>query len=125
MDRINGKPVAFVYTTDRERAVAYYRDTLGFTPQDPDDFGMYFEMGAALMRLTVIPDHKPTAHPVLGWSVPDIAATASTLKARGVRFAIYEGWGQDELGIWTSPDGASKIAFFSDPDGNVLGLSQG
>jgi len=124
VDRVNGKPVVFVYTIDRERAVAFYRDALGFTAQDPDEFGEYLDMGAARVRLTVIGDHKPSPHPVLGWSVEDIVAVATALRTRGVTFARYDGWDQDELGIWTSPDGATKLAFFADPDGNVLTLSQ-
>jgi catechol 2,3-dioxygenase-like lactoylglutathione lyase family enzyme len=61
---------------------------------------------------------------VLGWNVSDISATAKALRDQGIVFNIHEGMGQDALGIWTSPDGRSKVAFFSDPDGNVLTLSQ-
>ncbi len=72
-----------------------------------------------------MPDCTPSAHPVLGWQVADIAAAAEALAAKGVAFTIYPGMGQDALGIWTSPDGAAKVAFFPDPDGNVLSLTQG
>ena len=71
-----------------------------------------------------MPDHKAHPHPVLGWNVDDIAAAAEALRDRGVEFTIYEGMGQDALGIWTAPDGKTKVAFFADPDGNVLTLSQ-
>ena len=74
--------------------------------------------------MTAMPDHKPSPHPVLGWNVDDMNAAATSLRARGVGFTVYEGMGQDDLGIWTSPDGATKIAWFADPDGNVLSLSQ-
>ena len=117
-------PVAFLYATDRERALVFYRDTLGLELRSADDFGDFIDLGGALARLTVMPDHKPHPHPVLGWNVEDIRATVEALRDRGVTFTIHEGFGQDELGIWTSPDGKSKVAFFADPDGNVLTLSQ-
>ena len=117
-------PVAYLYVADRDRALGFYRDTLGLTLKSADAFGDFLDLGGGLLRMTVLPDHQPTGHPVVGWSVADIAAAARTLKARGVACAIYEGMGQDELGIWTSPDGKSRVAFFADPDGNVLTLSQ-
>jgi hypothetical protein len=77
-----------------------------------------------MLRLTVLPDFKAGPHPVLGWNVPDLATTAASLRARGIAFTVYPGMGQDELGIWTAPDGRAKVAWFADPDGNVLSLSQ-
>jgi catechol 2,3-dioxygenase-like lactoylglutathione lyase family enzyme len=117
-------PVAFLYATDRERALGFYRDTLGFALRSADDFGDFIDLGGALVRMTVMPDYKPSPHPVLGWEVEDIRATVEALKSIGVAFTIHEGLGQDDLGIWTAPDGKSKVAFFADPDGNVLTLSQ-
>ena len=71
-----------------------------------------------------MPDFAATPHPVLGWNVDDISAAVKALRDRGIVFTIHEGMGQDALGIWTSPDGRSKVAFFSDSEGNVLTLSQ-
>ena len=123
MSGISGKTIAFVYTTDLERALGFYRDAMGLTVQDTDDYGANLKADGALVRLTVIGDHKAGEHPVVGWNVADITATARMLKDKGVACAIYDGWGQDELGISTLPDG-SKMAFFSDPDGNALMLAQ-
>lgn len=117
-------PVAFIYVSDRRRAHGFYLGTLGFTLKSADPFGDFIDMGKALMRMTLMPDHKAGPHPALGWDVPDIAAMAAALRDRGVVFTIHEGFGQDELGVWTSPDGATKVAWFADPDGNVLSLSQ-
>ena len=122
--RQSATPVAFLYVGDRERALGFYRDTLGFPLRSSDEHGDFIDLGRALVRMTVMPDHKAGPHPVLGWDVPDIRAAASALRDRGIAFAIYEGMGQDELGIWTSPDGSAKVAWFADPDGNVLSLSQ-
>lgn len=119
-----GTPVAFLYTADRERALGFYCETMGFALKSSDPFGDFLDLGPAVARLTMLPDYKAGAHPVLGWNVDDIKGAVSALAARGVEFAIYEGMGQDELGIWTAPDGAAKVAWFADPDGNVLSLSE-
>lgn len=120
----SGTPVAYVNVGDRARALAFYRDTLGLALLGSDGFGDFIDMGAGLLRVTAMPDHKAHPHPVFGWNVGDIEAAVTALGDAGVEFAIYEGFGQDELGIWTSPDGGMKLAFFTDPDGNVLTLSQ-
>lgn len=125
MDQVlAGAPVAFLYVADRERALAFYRDTLGIALRSADTFGDFLDLGGALLRMTVMPDHEPHPHPVLGWNVADIAAASKALAARGVELIRYEGMGQDDLGVWTSPDGKTRVAFFADPDGNVLSLSQ-
>jgi catechol 2,3-dioxygenase-like lactoylglutathione lyase family enzyme len=124
MNLQSSTPVVFVYVTDRERAVAFYRDTLGFTQGRANAHGDYLDMGKALIHVMAMPDHKASPHPVVGWDVPDIAATAAALKERGVAMTVYEGFGQDEMGIWTAPDGFPKLAWFADPDGNFLQLSQ-
>ena len=117
-------PVAFLYVTDRERALTFYREKLGLSLRSTDEFGDFIDLGGGLARMTVMPDHAATPHPALGWNVGDINAAVRALRDRAVTFNIHEGMGQDALGIWTSPDGRSKVAFFSDPDGNVLTLSQ-
>ena len=120
----SGTPVAFLYVKDRERALDFYRGILGLELRSSDDFGDFIDLGGGLLRMTVVPDHAASSHPVLGWNVDDIGAAVRPLRDRGVVFNIHEGMGQDALGIWTSPDGRSRVAFFSDPDGNVLTLSQ-
>ena len=120
----SGTPVAFLYVSDRECALAFYRDTLGLALHNSDAFGDFLDLGGALLRMTAMPEHKPLPHPALGWEVEDIAAAATALRDRGVAFTIYEGYGQDALGIWTAPDGKARLAWFADPDGNVLMLSQ-
>jgi catechol 2,3-dioxygenase-like lactoylglutathione lyase family enzyme len=124
MERMTGTPVTFVNVTDRERALEFYCGTLGLSIRGTDAFGDFIDLGGGLLRMTAMPDHKPSPHPVLGWNVDDMKATAAALRARGIAFTVYEGMGQDDLGIWTSPDGATKVAWFADPDGNVLSLSQ-
>ena len=118
------KAVAFVSVTDRERGLAFYGDRLGLPHKSADDFGDFFEFGGALLRMTALPDFQAGPHPVLGWDVPDMAAAVTTLRDKDIEFTIYEGMGQDELGVWTAPGGGAKVAWFSDPFGNMLSLSQ-
>ncbi len=120
----NAKPVAFVSVRDRDEGRAFYEGVLGLKHKSRDDFGDFYDLGAGLLRMTPMPDFQAHSHPVLGWDVPDIAAAARALKEKGITFAIYDGMGQDELGIWTAPDGKAKVAWFADPFGNVLSLSQ-
>ena len=122
--QLSGAPVAFVYVADRARAMAFYRETLGLELHGSDDFGDFLDLGGGLLRMTTMPGHQAHPHPVLGWNVGDIVAAVEALRDRGVVFTIHEGFGQDALGVWTAPDGRTRIAFFADPDGNVLTLSQ-
>lgn len=120
-----GRPVTYVYTADVDRALSFYRDRLGLNvvPDSADPYGCSLDLPGGLLRLTVIPGHQPSAHPVMGFEVADIAANVAALVEAGAAFEIYEGFGQDEAGIATMPDGM-KLAFFRDADGNILTLSQ-
>jgi catechol 2,3-dioxygenase-like lactoylglutathione lyase family enzyme len=118
-------PVAFVNVADRDRALAFYTGVLGLTVKSSDPFGDFLTFGdGALIRMTALPGFTPAAHPVVGWNVTDIVAAVGALTAKGVTMTIYEGMGQDALGIWTAPDGAAKVAFFPDSEGNVLSLAE-
>jgi len=118
-------PVTFLFTRDREKAKAFYRDTLALRFIGSDEFAERFDLNGVSLRIVPIADHVPSPHTVLGWDVDDIAVTAAAMQAKGVSFEIYEGFGQDETGIWSAPDGRAKIAWFLDPDGNNLSITQG
>ena len=124
MTMATAQPIAFIQTRERRVAEAFYGETLGLTRLPGDDFAAVFACGAATLRITELPDWTAGAHPVLGWAVADIEGTVRALAATGVAFTIYDGMGQDALGIWTAPDGVAKVAFFPDPDGNMLSLTQ-
>jgi catechol 2,3-dioxygenase-like lactoylglutathione lyase family enzyme len=89
-----------------------------------DDFAVVFDLNGTMLRLSEVKTFTPQPFTVLGWAVPDIEAAVRALKAKGVIFNIYDGMGQDALGIWSAPGGTAKVAWFPDPDGNVLSLSQ-
>ncbi|MCU0882204.1 MAG: VOC family protein, partial [Hyphomonadaceae bacterium] len=109
----HAKPVAFVLTRDRAISLPFYRDVLGLRLLFEDPFSAVFDIGhGAIMRLTTVQDHTPNPHTVLGWEVDDLDATMAGLRASGVEFKVYEFLGMGNDGIWTSPDGAARIAWF-------------
>lgn len=116
--------LTFVLTSDAARAKKFYGETLGLKFVNQDDYALVFDANGTTLRVTIMPGHTPTEHPVLGWKVPDIAATAAALAKAGVTFEKYSFLEQDALGVWSSPDGATKVAWFKDPDGNVLSVTQ-
>jgi catechol 2,3-dioxygenase-like lactoylglutathione lyase family enzyme len=115
--------IAFAPTIDAVRAVEFYRDTLGLSLISQDSFAAVFDAHGITLRVTNVPKPlTPQPFTVLGWKVPDIAATVKGLAAAGVKFERYMD-SQDELNIWTAPGGA-KVAWFKDPDGNILSLTR-
>lgn len=118
------KVVTFVLTRDREACKAWYTGTLGLPLVVDDPFASVLDMNGTILRITQIDGYQAGPHPVLGWEVPDIAQAIRGLVDKGVTMTIYEGFGQDALGVWTSPDGKAKVAWFNDPDGNVLSLTE-
>ena len=119
----NERIMAFVGVSDAGRARAFYRDTLGLTLLSEDGFALAFDVGGVMLRVTLVREVCPQSYTVLGWQVKDAGQTARKLSAAGVLLERYPGMQQDEAGIWTAPGGA-KIAWFKDPDGNLLSISQ-
>lgn len=116
-------PLSFVLTADIDLAKAFYAGVLGLPMLGEDDFAVTFDLGGgARLRLTPVPAHAAGHHTVLGWAVPDIRRAMVELAARGVEFTIYQGFGQDESGVWSHGD--THVCWFRDPDGNVLSLTQ-
>lgn len=116
--------IAFVATCDPARALAFYRDQLGLPlMSDQLPFALVFDAHGIMLRVTAVKELTPARYTVLGWEVPDIENALTGMQQKGVRFETYPGMNQDALGIWTAPGGA-KIAWFRDPDGNTLSLSQ-
>jgi len=115
--------IAFVLTSDPAKARAFYEGILGLRFISQDRFAIVFEAHGNMLRVGVVDKVIAANNTVLGWEVPDIAAAVKMLETLGVTFERYPGMKQDELGIWTPPNG-DKVAWFKDPDGNVLSLSQ-
>jgi catechol 2,3-dioxygenase-like lactoylglutathione lyase family enzyme len=117
------KLVAFVGTRDPVRAKHFYRDTLGLHLVSEDEFALVFDASGTMLRVTRVQELAAVKYTVLGWQVHDIVSTAKHLQKEHVTLEHYPGMQQDELGIWSSPSGA-KVAWFKDPDGNTLSITQ-
>ncbi len=116
-------PMLFAATTDAKRSRAFYEKVLGLKFVSDDQFALVFEVGGLSLRIQKVPSKPKLEYTVLGWMVKDIQAEVRRLTKAGVKFSHYEGMGQDPSGVWRSPSGA-QIAWFSDPDGNTLSLTQ-
>jgi len=115
--------MAFVATRQPEAAKVFYGQTLGLKMLSEDPFALVFDAGGTMLRVQKVAELSPARHTALGWQVEDIARTAQQLQAAGVSLARFPGMEQDELGVWTAPGGA-RVAWFQDPDGNTLSLTQ-
>ena len=117
------KLVAFVATRDPSRAKKFYRDTLGLPLVSEDDFALVFDAAGTMLRVTRVQELAAAKYTVLGWQVRDIVQTVDDLQKAHVTLERFPGMQQDELGIWNSPSGA-RVAWFKDPDGNTLSITQ-
>jgi catechol 2,3-dioxygenase-like lactoylglutathione lyase family enzyme len=119
----SAKIMAFVATQAPAKAKAFYRGTLGLQLISEDNFALAFDAHGTMLRVTTVGKVAVAPYTVLGWQVQNIVATVTELVKAGVKFERYEGMGQDELGVWSAPSGA-KIAWFKDPDGNTLSITE-
>ena len=116
-------PAIVICTRDRARATTFYRETLGLKLLHEDRFASVFDIGGITLRVSTVADFVPHEHTILGFRVADVGATVKALRENGVEVNLYPGFKQDELGIWTMPDGSARVAWFKDPDGNVLSIT--
>ena len=119
----SGKMMGFIPTKDYEKARAFYEGKLGFEFVSLDQFALVMKVGGHMIRIVKIPDFMPLQGTILGWQVENIEAVANWLKERGVPPEKYPFAQDHELGIWTTPNG-DKVAWFKDPDGNILSVSE-
>lgn len=115
--------IAFVATTNPSRAKEFYSGTLGLRQVSEDRFALVFDAAGTMLRVATVPQLQPAVYTVLGWIVPDIRSAVGDLAGRGITFRRFDGLGQDDQGIWSAPGGA-RIAWFQDPDGNMLSLTE-
>lgn len=119
----SGKMVGFVPTEDYDRARLFYEKKLGFQFVSLDQYALVLSTGKNTIRISKANNLTPAKYTVLGWEVDNIEAVVSWLRQRGVVFADYPFIQDRELLIWSTPNG-DKVAWFNDPDGNVLSVSQ-
>lgn len=115
--------VCFVATADADRARAFYRDVLGLALIEDGGYALVFGANGTQLRVQRVEAVAPHPYTALGWEVDDVTASVRALAARGVAMARFPGLPLDADGIWDTPDG-SRVAWFHDPDGNTLSISQ-
>ncbi len=115
--------IALVATMDGARARKFYGDTLGLEVVSDDPYALVCDANGTTLRIQKVGSLRPQPFTALGWEVSDIGDAVDGLTKRGVRFERFDGMDQDERGIWSSPSGA-RVAWFKDPDGNTLSLTE-
>jgi hypothetical protein len=115
--------MAFVSTAEPAVGRAFYEGKLGLAVLDQDDYAVTYDANGIRLRMSFVRELHAAPYSILSWLVPDIHGTAKELKKKGVSFEVYEGFGQDADGVWTAP-GGTQVAWFKDPGGNLLSLTQ-
>ncbi len=115
--------IAFVPTKNADRARQFYEQTLGLRFVSDDGFAVVLDANGVMVRVVRVQEFTPAAYTILGWNVNNIEEAVRSLAHNGVQFERYGFFKQDDLGIWTAPSG-DKVAWFKDPDGNTLSLSE-
>jgi catechol 2,3-dioxygenase-like lactoylglutathione lyase family enzyme len=117
------KIAAFVPARDAARARRFYETILGLKLVEADGYALVFDANGTILRVQLVEAFAPPPFTVLGWQVANIDQTADELARRGVVTERYAGMDQDARGVWRSPSGA-RVAWFKDPDGNTLSITQ-
>ena len=117
------RPILFLATANPERSRDFYQRVLGLDFVSDEPPALVFQVGHSMLRIQKVDRVEPAPYTALGWSVSDIRGTVQHLNTAGVAFQRYEGMNQDDDGIWHAPSGA-LVAWFRDPDGHVLSLTE-
>jgi hypothetical protein len=115
--------MAFVSTAEPATARAFYEQKLGLRVTSADDYGVMYDAGGTALRMSFVRELHPAPYSILSWMVSGIHSVIEGLQKEGVVFEVYDGLGQDASGVWTAP-GGTKVAWFKDPGGNLLSLSE-
>ena len=115
--------VAFIPTRDADRAREFYTHALGLRFVQDDGFALVMDFNGTMIRIAKVGDYQPFPFTLLGWEVDDIGASVKALASKGATVERYSFLEQDASGVWSAPGGA-KVAWFKDPDGNLLSISQ-
>jgi len=117
------KPIAFIATANSARSRYFYETVLSLQCLSDEPFALVFDLGGTTLRIQKVESMPEVNYTVLGWEVVNIRNSVAALSRKGVRFEEYTLLPQDELGVWSSPGGA-QVAWFKDPDGNTLSLTE-
>lgn len=120
---LSRRPISFVATTDPKAAKAFFGKTLGLNLLESSPYALVFSDGGHMLRVQIVTDLRPAQHTVHGWRVTNIKRDVEELASKGVEFLMFEQLSQSAAGVWTTPNG-DKIAWFKDPSGNTLSLTE-
>lgn len=119
----NSRIATFIATSKPAEALKFYEDVLGLTLVSDEEYAIVFDSNGTTLRVQKAGKFTPQPFTALGWHVDNIEATMTDLRAKGVTFEQFPWMPEDSNGIMTFPDGA-RVAWFKDPDGNLLSLDQ-
>jgi len=112
-----------IWTSRMAEAEKFYGEVLGLHLKARSHGALVYDVGGSDLRVSPVPSTQPSAHTVLGFAVADIRTIVESLMERGIRFERIPGFSHDAMGIFATPDG-SRVAWFRDPDGNLLSIVQ-
>jgi len=115
--------VAFIPSVDLDRSERFFADVLGLAVEQVTPYACVLRAGGTMLRVTRVDGLNPQPFTIFGWAVADLRADVAGLLARGVTFLHYDGVPQDDAGVWSAP-GGDLVAWFHDPDGNTLSLTE-
>jgi len=119
----NSKLQSIIWTSRIEEAEKFYCDSLGLVMKNKSDGALVLDVSGSDLRISPVPSTTPTEHTVLGFSVTDVDSIVAMLTDRGIVFERFNGFPHEPNGTLTTPDG-SRVAWFRDPDGNLLSIVQ-
>ena len=117
------QPVSFIATDRPDQSRAFFAEVVGLELVERTPFALVFRDHNHTLRVQIVSELTPAPYTAYGWQVSDITTEIQELTRKGVAFNRFDGLAQDETGVWTSPDG-HKIAWFCDPSGNTLSVTQ-
>ena len=119
----SSKLQTIVLSSRLAEAEKFYGDVLGLKLKGKSHGALVYDVGGADLRVSPVPSTQPSPHTVLGFAVADLSTVMNALSMRGVEWQRFAHFPQDAAGVLVTPDGA-KVAWFRDPDGNLLSLVQ-
>jgi catechol 2,3-dioxygenase-like lactoylglutathione lyase family enzyme len=119
----SSKLQTIILTSRSNEAERFYSDVLGLSLKRKSDGALVYDVGGGDLCVSSVPATEPSAHTVVGFAVFNLSAVMSILSGRGIQWERFPGFPQDPAGVLVTPDRA-KVAWFRDPDGNLLSIVQ-
>jgi predicted enzyme related to lactoylglutathione lyase len=112
---------AYIPALDVQRARNFYEQMIGLTLKEDYAGGVIYECGGTEVFLYPTDNAGTSKASQAYWQVDDVEAEVAELKARGVVFEEYEGFAMKNS---IATGGGAKTAWFKDPEGNIMAISE-